>query len=107
MIRSEANPVVRKEIRDLKATALEDDDDLIIYLSHYIKKSKVLVHDIEELLVKVSLEPDFKKKGEILLHKVSPLMEELRASYDTIEKDISKSNFTYPTYKDLFFDVDR
>ncbi len=107
MVRSEANPVVRKEIRDLKATALEDDDDLIVYLSSYIKKSKVLIHDIEELLVKVNLEDDFKKKGEILLHKVCPLMEELRASYDTIEKDISKANFTYPTYKDLFFDVDR
>ena len=107
MITSEANPIVRKEIRDLKATGIEDDDDLILYLSNYIKQSKIYVHDIEELLIKVKVEPDFKKKGDILLTKVTPLMEKLRESYDTIEKYISKSNFSYPTYKDLFFDVDR
>lgn len=106
MIRSYCTPCVRKEIYDLNKTNLSCDQEIINKLTEYVSKSNELCLDIEHQLFKVDEIEDIKEKGKYILDNIVPLMVELRKYYDDIEKYISHENLIYPTYRELFFDVE-
>ena len=106
MIRSYCTPCVRKEIYDLNKTNLSCDQEIINKLTEYVSKSNELCLDIEHQLFKVDEIEDIKEKGRYILDNIVPLMVELRKYYDDIEKYISHENLIYPTYRELFFDVE-
>ena len=106
MIRSYCTPCVRKEIYDLNKTNLSCDQEIINKLTEYVSKSNELCTDIEHQLLKVNEIEDIKEKGRYILDNIVPLMVELRKYYDDIEKYISHENLIYPTYRELFFDVE-
>ena len=106
MIRSYCTPCVRKEIYDLNKTNLSCDQEIINKLTEYVSKSNELCTNIEHQLFKVDEIEDIKEKGRYILDNIVPLMVELRKYYDDIEKYISHENLIYPTYRELFFDVE-
>ncbi|MDD7316855.1 MAG: glutamine synthetase III [Bacillales bacterium] len=106
MIRSYCTPCVRKEIYDLNKTNLSCDQEIINKLTEYVSKSNELCANIEHQLFKVDEIEDIKEKGKYILDNIVPLMVELRKYYDDIEKYISHENLIYPTYRELFFDVE-
>ena len=106
MIRSYCTPCVRKEIYDLNKTNLSCDQEIINKLTEYVSKSNELCANIEHQLLKVNEIEDIKEKGRYILDNIVPLMVELRKYYDDIEKYISHENLIYPTYRELFFDVE-
>lgn len=106
MIRSYCTPCVRKEIYDLNKANLSCDQEIINKLTEYVSKSNELCLDIEHQLFKVDEIEDIKEKGKYILDNIVPLMVELRKYYDDIEKYISHENLIYPTYRELFFDVE-
>ena len=106
MIRSYCTPCVRKEIYDLNKTNLSCDQEIINKLTEYVSKSNELCSNIEHQLFKVDEIEDIKEKGRYILDNIVPLMVELRKYYDDIEKYISHENLIYPTYRELFFDVE-
>ena len=106
MIRVLSTPAVREEIKALKEVDLECDKPVLEKLCKFVCTANCLTEKIDETLLKVKGIKDVKEKGDILLKEVVPLMSELREAYDNIEKYIAPSRLPYPTYRELFFDVE-
>ncbi len=106
MIRQDVIPSFVKEINDSKC-----DYDI-----HYLKsKTKYLTlaidalsdycDEIENILFEMKKE-NIKVAAEICLNKITLLMKKIRSIVDEQEKYISRTNYPYPNYEDLFNSLD-
>ncbi|MDO4198659.1 MAG: glutamine synthetase III [Erysipelotrichaceae bacterium] len=75
-------------------------------LSLFIDECSDLAGKVEDELDKAAAKATPKEKGEVILKKVLPLAEKLRATADKMEHYISADNLPYPSYEKLFFDTD-
>jgi len=75
-------------------------------LMDFVDTCSNLAGKCEDEIVKASTLSTNKKKGLYILHVVMPICEQLRSVADKMEHYISKQNLPYPTYEDLFFNIE-
>lgn len=116
MVNNEILPVVTeysKELSDSIVSKSQIDKkfvsdyelDLFKTISSLISSLHNAAHGLEEALEKIKLKPDLASKADLYKTEVLESMSKVREIVDTLEINIPRAKWPYPTYDDILFSV--
>ncbi|MCR4879422.1 MAG: glutamine synthetase III [Bacilli bacterium] len=79
---------------------------LLSYLSKTLDEVDVLTKELDEEYPRTYAIKDFASKSTHLVEVVIPLMEKIRGLVDSVEKEMPKYYWPFPTYEELLFSED-
>ena len=79
--------------------------DLFKTISSLISNLHNAASDLEKILEKIKLKPDLASKADLYKTEVLESMSKVREIVDTLEVNIPRDRWPYPTYDDILFSV--